>query len=118
MQSLNKLFNEKGKKFKLSAQGRDLAPFIGNGTKVKITSEIKLSLESSCQSKTLTEKKCFALARTFFYILENVKDPDIILEKYPSPTLLFRAPTISNSRVNKSLASPALVAQFGRAPTI
>ena len=38
---MNKLFNEKGKKFKFSAQGRDLAPFVGNGTKVKIPSEIK-----------------------------------------------------------------------------
>ena len=30
--------------FKLSAQGRDLAPFVGNGTKVQIFSEIKLPL--------------------------------------------------------------------------
>ena len=30
---------------KFSAQGRDLAPFLGNGTKVKIPSEIKPPLE-------------------------------------------------------------------------
>ena len=28
-------------KFKVSGQGRDLAPFVGNGTKVKIPYEIK-----------------------------------------------------------------------------
>ena len=38
---MNKLFSVKGEKFKLSAQGRDLALFVGNGTKVKIPSEIK-----------------------------------------------------------------------------
>jgi hypothetical protein len=32
------LFN--GGKFKFSVQGSDLAPFVGNGTKVKIPSEI------------------------------------------------------------------------------
>ena len=41
-ENLNKLFN--GGKFKLSVQGRDLAPLFGNGTKVKIPSEIKLPL--------------------------------------------------------------------------
>jgi hypothetical protein len=30
-----------GGKFKLSAQGSDLAPFVGNGTKIQILSEIK-----------------------------------------------------------------------------
>mgnify|MGYP001393247225 CR=1 FL=1 len=34
----------KGGKFKISAQRRNLAPFLGNGTKVKIPSEIKLPL--------------------------------------------------------------------------
>ena len=38
------LFSEKGGKFKLSAQGQDLAPFVGDGTRVKILSEIKLHL--------------------------------------------------------------------------
>ena len=33
---LNKLFIEKSRKFKFFAQERDLAPFVGNGTKVKI----------------------------------------------------------------------------------
>ena len=41
-ENLNKLFN--GGKFKLSVQGRDLAPLFGNGTKVKKTFEIKLPL--------------------------------------------------------------------------
>ena len=30
-----------GERFKFSAQGSDLAPFVGNGTQVKIPSEIK-----------------------------------------------------------------------------
>jgi hypothetical protein len=38
------LLTVKGGKFKLSAQGRDFAPVCGNGTKVKIISEIKLPL--------------------------------------------------------------------------
>ena len=38
------MFTVKGGKFKFSPQGRDLAPFFGNGTKVKIPSEIKLPL--------------------------------------------------------------------------
>ena len=38
---MNKLFDEKGGKFEISAQGHDLAPFVGNVTKVKILSEIK-----------------------------------------------------------------------------
>ena len=33
--------------FKFSDQGSDLAPFIGNGTKVKIPSEIKSPLDTS-----------------------------------------------------------------------
>ena len=45
-ENLNKLFTVKGGKFKLSAQGRDLSLFVGNGTKVKIPSEIKLYLYS------------------------------------------------------------------------
>ena len=39
--NFNKLFTVKGGKFKLSAQGQDLAPLFGNVTKVKILSEIK-----------------------------------------------------------------------------
>jgi hypothetical protein len=46
---LNKLITEKGRKFELSAQGQDLAPFNGNGTKVKIPSEIKLPFTKSNQ---------------------------------------------------------------------
>ena len=42
--NFNKLFTVKGGKFKLFDQLRDLAPFIGNGTKVKIPSEINLPL--------------------------------------------------------------------------
>ena len=36
-----KIFTILGGKFKFSAQGHDLTPFVGNGTKFKITSEIK-----------------------------------------------------------------------------
>ena len=39
---MNKLFN--GGKFKLSVQGRDLAPLFGNETKVEKPFEIKLPL--------------------------------------------------------------------------
>ena len=42
VKNLNKLFTEKGGNFDISAQGRDLAPFVGNESKVKIPSEIKL----------------------------------------------------------------------------
>ena len=38
------MFTVMGGKFKLSAKGRDLAPFFGNGTKVKIPSEMKIPL--------------------------------------------------------------------------
>ena len=38
-------FVVKGGKFKLSAQGKNLAPFVGNETIVKIPSEIKLPLD-------------------------------------------------------------------------
>ena len=42
--NLNKLFNVKGGKFKLSAQESGLGPFVGNGTKDKKPSEITLPL--------------------------------------------------------------------------
>ena len=45
--NLNKLFTEICVKFELSAQGSDLAPFVGNGTKVKTSSEIKPPLLSA-----------------------------------------------------------------------
>ena len=38
---MKKLFSVLGVKFKFSAQENDLAPFVGNGTKAKISSEIK-----------------------------------------------------------------------------
>ena len=38
---MNKLFTEIGGKVEFSAQGEDLASFVGQGTKVKIPSEIK-----------------------------------------------------------------------------
>ena len=40
-ENLNKLFTEKGEKFESSAQGQDLASFVGNVSKIKIPSEIK-----------------------------------------------------------------------------
>ena len=43
-ENLKKLFNGIGGKFKFSAQVSDLAPFVGNGTKVKIPSEINPTL--------------------------------------------------------------------------
>ena len=42
-----------GGKFKFYAQGSDLAPFDGNGTKIKIPSEIKSPLvQLSCVQAT------------------------------------------------------------------
>ena len=40
-ENLNKLFTVLCGKFIFSAQGSDLAPFVGNGTKFKLPSEIK-----------------------------------------------------------------------------
>ena len=42
---MDKLLADMGGKFKFSAQESDLAPFDGNGTKVKIPSEIKQPLD-------------------------------------------------------------------------
>ena len=46
-------------KLKFSAQGSNLAPFVGNGTKIKIPSEIKppLNVFDTCLLKGLTEVK-------------------------------------------------------------
>ena len=41
---MNQLFTVKSGKFRLSAQRRNLAPFVGNGTNVKMLYEIKLPL--------------------------------------------------------------------------
>ena len=43
----NKLFTVMGTKFKFSAHGSDLAPFVGKGTKFKIPFEIKPPLHST-----------------------------------------------------------------------
>ena len=40
-ENLNKLFSGKSGKFEFSAPGQDLAPFVGNLTKVYIPSEVK-----------------------------------------------------------------------------
>ena len=45
MRKYGKLFTVKGGKFKFSAQGRDSATFVDNGTKVKIPSGIKPPLK-------------------------------------------------------------------------
>ena len=42
-----KLFTEKSRKLEFSDQGRGFAPFDGNGTKVKIPSEIKPTFKGS-----------------------------------------------------------------------
>ena len=47
VENLNKFFTEKGRKFKFTAKGSYLALFVGNGTKLKIPSEIKLPLDVS-----------------------------------------------------------------------
>ena len=43
-ENFNQLFTVKGGKFKFSAQMNDLAPFAGNGTKIKIPFDIKSPL--------------------------------------------------------------------------
>ena len=40
-ENVNKLFTVMGRTFKFSVEKSDLTPFVGNGTKVRITSEIK-----------------------------------------------------------------------------
>ena len=49
----------KGKKFQLSAQGSDLTPLVGNETKVKIPSEIKLPLPIMKWIRICISKKHF-----------------------------------------------------------
>ena len=58
---------------KFSAQGRDLAPFFGNGTKVKIPSEIKLPLDCHLL-RSLCDWKPFQSC--FFTILLRVTRND------------------------------------------
>ena len=50
----NNLFTEKGGKFNFSAQGWDLAPFVINGIKAIIPSEIKPPLDYSLFSTSVT----------------------------------------------------------------
>ena len=58
-ENLNKLFIVMDGKLKFSVQGSNLAPFVGNGTKIKIPSEIKppLNVFDTCLLKGLTEVK-------------------------------------------------------------
>ena len=44
-EDFNKLFTEKGRKFKVSAQGCDLALFVGNGSKDKIPTFSNISCQ-------------------------------------------------------------------------
>ena len=70
----NKLFTVKGGKFKFSAQGRDLATIVGNGTKVKKPYEIKPPLISTKeiyryvqQILLATSRFCFTREMVFCY---------------------------------------------------
>ena len=46
-ETLNKLLTVMGRKFKLSDRGNDLAPFVADGNKLKIPSDIKPPLASN-----------------------------------------------------------------------
>ena len=63
------LFTEKGGKFKFSAQVSDLPFFVGNGTKVKIPSEIKppliLQLSKACKKAVLRSPRMWVLKNQF-----------------------------------------------------
>ena len=54
---MNKLFTVKGVKFQFSAQGRDLAPFVDNGTEFKIPSVVGVALPIVVAVKKNCEKK-------------------------------------------------------------
>ena len=56
-----------GGKFKFSDQGSDLAPFVGNGTKIKIPSEIKPPL-------MLVLNQFRVLTMTLFFDLQKALD--------------------------------------------
>ena len=66
-ENLNTLFMAKGKKFELSAQGSDLTPLVGNETKVKIPSEIKLPLPIMKWIRICISKKHFVNNPLFCY---------------------------------------------------
>ena len=51
------LFTFKGGKFKFSAQGRDLAPFVDNGTEFKIPSVVGVALPIVVAVKKIVKKK-------------------------------------------------------------
>jgi hypothetical protein len=46
-----------GRKYKSSPQGSDLAPFVGNGTKIKIPSEVKPPLVQNHHMEMSDEKE-------------------------------------------------------------
>ena len=60
--AVNKLFTVMGVKLKFSAQGRDLALFVGNVTKSKIPSEIKTPLIMYRKCKTINCLTFFSLS--------------------------------------------------------
>ena len=68
-ENLNMLFTEKGEKLKFSARVSDLPLFIGNGTKVKIPSEIKqpliLQLSKACKKAVLRSPRMWVLKNQF-----------------------------------------------------
>ena len=65
----NKLFTEKGRKFKFSTQGQNGAPFVGNLTKIKIPSEIKPPLAEP--KVTFPLGKQFNAAIVFSFVLKK-----------------------------------------------
>ena len=48
MRKYGKLFNVMGWKFKFSAQGSNLAPIVGNGTKMKSTFKTRKKQKQEC----------------------------------------------------------------------
>ena len=69
---MNKLFIVLGRKSKFSAQWSDLAPFVGNGTQVKIPSEIKPPLVK--EENLHTDKYAFMFFLTIAHIFYSFKE--------------------------------------------
>jgi hypothetical protein len=73
---MKKLLTVMGGKFEFSAQGSDLAPFVGNGTKIKIHSEIKQPLEPTlCKKNQIlfisSYFLCFSVLNIIHYIFSG-----------------------------------------------
>ena len=76
-----KLFTEKGVKFKFSAQGQDLAPFLAMGLNSKyVPSEIKLPFKRIALNKLSDEINLYLKAVAVFRILQLLSKNGLFLQ--------------------------------------